>query len=388
MALCLVLPLTSAPASAQQSAEAKLRTERAHLDQLRAQRDSLQQRMSRIQGDVHDLSEEMANLDRQADVTARVVQSLDAQLGVIGDQIDSTTTSLVRAEDELTVKRATLRHRVREIYKRGPLYSVEVLLSAATFGDLVSRYKYLHLLTLRDRSLVRRVEELRDQIGLQRNNLVTFQNDVQINLSEKADEQQHLRELQRERGRSLSTAKQQVRETAARLKQIAKDEDRLTNVIASLEAARRRAESRGGASGTSTLKTSDFGNLAWPTQGDIIYSFGRVVNPNNTTTRWNGIGIAAPEGAAVHAVEAGRVVVAEQFGTYGLTVILQHGGGDYSVYGSLGSLKVKKGDVVSKGQVLGTVGVSDPALPPHLHFEIRPGGHAVDPLEWLRKEAR
>ncbi|HET7564908.1 MAG TPA: M23 family metallopeptidase, partial [Gemmatimonadaceae bacterium] len=117
-----------------------------------------------------------------------------------------------------------------------------------------------------------------------------------------------------------------------------------------------------------------------------LYNFGRVVNPNNTTTRWNGIGIEAPEGTPVRAVAAGRAVVAEPFGTYGLTVILQHGGGDYSVYGSLSKLAVAKGDSVSKGQVIGYVGTTDPDMPPHLHFEIRPQGRAVDPLDWLRQQ--
>jgi murein DD-endopeptidase MepM/ murein hydrolase activator NlpD len=54
------------------------------------------------------------------------------------------------------------------------------------------------------------------------------------------------------------------------------------------------------------------------------------------------------------------------------------------VYGSLGKLAVKKDDVVSKGEIIGYVGTSDPDLPPHLHFEIRPQGRAVDPLTWLR----
>jgi septal ring factor EnvC (AmiA/AmiB activator) len=110
-----------------------------------------------------------------------------------------------------------------------------------------------------------------------------------------------------------------------------------------------------------------------------------VINPNNTTTRWNGIGIGAAVGSPVHAVEGGLVVVAEPIGTYGLTVIVQHGGGDYSVYGSLATASVKKGAQVERGDVVGTVGRTDPDLPPHLHFEIRRDqGRSVDPLDWLR----
>ena len=135
----------------------------------------------------------------------------------------------------------------------------------------------------------------------------------------------------------------------------------------------------------STLKTADFGRLDWPVDGNILYQFGRLVNPNNTTTRWNGIGIAAAEGTAEKAVAAGTVaLVDESFGTYGRTVVIQHGGNDYSVYSSLGRISVTKGTKIVKGQVIGTVGKSDPDLEPHLHFEMRPGQRAVDPLEWLR----
>jgi murein DD-endopeptidase MepM/ murein hydrolase activator NlpD len=74
-----------------------------------------------------------------------------------------------------------------------------------------------------------------------------------------------------------------------------------------------------------------------------------------------------------------------RFGTYGLTVIIEHGGGDYSIYGSLDQAAVTKGATVAKGQTIGTVGVSDPELGPHLHFEIRHGGPAVDPKLWLRQ---
>jgi septal ring factor EnvC (AmiA/AmiB activator) len=118
--------------------------------------------------------------------------------------------------------------------------------------------------------------------------------------------------------------------------------------------------------------------------GTLLYRFGRVINPNNTTTRWNGMGIAAPVGSAVKAVAPGTVVSVGPLGTYGLTVILQHGAGDYSIYASLASAAVRKGATVRKGDVVGAVGISDPDLKPHLHFEIRPQGRAVDPETWLR----
>ena len=161
-----------------------------------------------------------------------------------------------------------------------------------------------------------------------------------------------------------------------------------SEVITSLEKERQLAErqlNRKPPPSSLATKRASGGTLDWPVPPNtIIYSFGRVVNPDNTTVRWNGIGIAAPAGTEVHAISAGRVVVAEPLGTYGLTVIIQHSGGDYTVYGSLSRLATRKGDVVNRGQLIGYVGSSDPELPSHLHFELRPEGRAVDPLDYLK----
>ena len=342
--------------------------------------------MYQLQSDAHDLSEEVTNLDRQADVTQRVVHSLDQQLAAITLEVGGTTADLVRAEDELQVKRATLQRRLADIYKRGPLYSVEVLLSANTFGDMIARYKYLHLLALRDRQLVHRVEDLRNQIKRQRGNLVHFQADIEENRTQKAEEETRLRDLQAQQQRALSQTQRRAKQVGERLSQLARDEQRLSGVIASLEAARLRAERAAPTTprAPSALRSAE-SRLDWPVDGKLLYQFGRVINPNSTTTRWNGIGIGAATGTPVKSVAAGRVVVAEQFGTYGPTVIVQHSGGDYSVYGSLSKISVTKGQVVNRGDVVGAVGSADPDLPPHLHFEIRPQGRAVDPLEWLRE---
>ncbi|MFL5577382.1 MAG: murein hydrolase activator EnvC family protein [Gemmatimonadaceae bacterium] len=391
LAWLVALAALSSRLGAQGSPAERIRQQREELERVRQEREELRRRMSEIQGTVHDLSEEVTILDRQAEATARVVASLDQQLGFITEEVDSTTASLDHAQAELYGKRTVLRRRLVEIYKRGPLYSYEALLSAQSFGGLVARYKYLHLLALRDRALVNRVEELRDQIRGQRETLVRLQSDMTRNRAEKQEEEERLRTLEQQRQASLRQSQSEARQVQARLAQIERSEARLASVISSFEEARRRAEARRNAPApaASTLTTSDLGRLAWPVDGTILYRFGRVVNPNNTTTRWNGIGIAAPAGTAVRSIAPGEVVVAEPIGTYGLTVIVQHGGGDYSVYGSLSRADVRRGQRVSKGQSVGSVGSADPDLPAHLHFEIRRGrGVAVDPLEWLRRAAR
>ena len=384
----VALTLRAAAQNPVQQADAKLRAERAHLDSLRAERTELERRRVALQSTVHDLSEELDNVNREVQMTASVVETLDNQLAAINADVSVNTSELARAQDELEIKNVVLQQRLVDIYKRGRLYETEVLLSASSFADLVARYKYLHLAALRDQALVKRVEDLRKQIDHQRENLVRFQEEIQMNLSDKAEEERRLRNLQEEQASSLQQTKQRARETDRRLAVIAADEQKLTDVITSLEKERQLAErqlNRKPPPSSLATKRASGGTLDWPVPPNtIIYSFGRVVNPDNTTVRWNGIGIAAPAGTEVHAISAGRVVVAEPLGTYGLTVIIQHSGGDYTVYGSLSRLATRKGDVVNRGQLIGYVGTSDPELPSHLHFELRPEGRAVDPLDYLK----
>ena len=119
--------------------------------------------MANLRGNAHELQEEVANLDRQRDATERVIQTLDRQLAAITTEVDATSSRVDKAEKELLARRTTLQRRLVDIYKRGPLYSAEALLTARSFGALVARYKYLHELATQDRALVARVQSLRDQ---------------------------------------------------------------------------------------------------------------------------------------------------------------------------------------------------------------------------------
>jgi septal ring factor EnvC (AmiA/AmiB activator) len=222
---------------------------------------------------------------------------------------------------------------------------------------------------------------------------VTLQTALQENRSDKEHEEEQLRSLEREREANLARTKVVAKQTAERLARLKATEAQLTNAIAMLDAERRRAEIArpNAARAASSIRTSDYGQLDWPVEGPLVYTYGKAQTASNTTIRWNGVGIKAPVGTNVHAVAAGRVVSVSQLGTYGLTVIIDHGGGDYSIYGSLNRADVRPQETVAKGQVIGGVGVSDPDQPPHLHFEIRHGGAdgrpaPVDPATWLRGE--
>jgi septal ring factor EnvC (AmiA/AmiB activator) len=388
--LALALVCVGATAASGQGADARIRAQRQELDRIRAERDSLQAESRQLQGRVRSLQDEVTLLGRQAVATTRLVKSLDQQIANVNAEVDTANKRVATAQEEVVNRRQRLRGRVRDIYKRGPLFATEAFLAARSFGELVARYKYLHELALYDKSVVKRVEDLLQQIDGQRQLLVRLQDEFERSREEKAREQVRLKDLEVQRQRALSQARRSSQQVDARLAQIRRDEARVANLIAAAEAAARRAApgTPDAAPATSTLRTSDYGALDWPVDGSIMYSFGRAVNPNNTAIRWNGIGIEAPLGSSVTAIADGEIMVAEPIGTYGLTVIIQHGGGDYSVYGSLLRATVAKGARVKKGQAIGTVGQADPDLAPHLHFEIRPKGRATDPLTWLQQRQR
>ena len=83
--------------------------------------------------------------------------------------------------------------------------------------------------------------------------------------------------------------------------------------------------------------------------------------------------------------EAGTVQFVDWYGAYGKTVILDHKGGHYSIYAHLEDVSVAKGKKVQRGEVIATVGDTGSLEGPKLHFEIRKGGRAVDPITWLRR---
>jgi len=375
-------------AATQLHAQDKVRAQREELDRIRQERADLERRMLALRANVHDLSEEVANLNARRETTERLVAALDRQLASINNDVDEASQNMIRTEGELVEKRATLKRRLVDIYKRGPLFTTEVLLSAQSFGELVARYKYLHTLALHDQALVTRVEQLRDQVARDRDRLVHLQEALEQNRNDKRMEEDNLRDLERERSSKLAEAQLSARRTEQNLDRLRRTETQLANTIAAFEAERRRAEGARGtaARSASTIKTSDYGQLDWPVDGPLVYSYGKSQTASNATIRWNGVGIRAAVGTAVRAVANGTVVSVGSLGTYGTTIIVEHGGGDYSIYGSLARADVRLHETVTKGEQLGTVGISDPDLPPHLHFEIRHGGPAVDPASWLRGE--
>ena len=383
--LCYVSCATSLFSQRPQPFDQQLRDNQQRLESIRRERSDVEQELERLRTQVHSLSDELANIERQKETTNRIVNELDRQIYALSDQIDQTTVDLLLAQNALAEKRAVLERRLVDISKRGALYGYQVLLAAESFGDLLSRYKYLYLVSRQDRLLANDMSKLQRRIGRERQTLVDGRDALGRRKTERTEELDRYLSLERERQTSLRETRRSAREALQRLSELERDEKGLNDRIVALERARREAEARGAATAAAAITTADLGQLDWPVQGRIVYQFGTATGPNNTRIPWHGIGIAAPAGTPVRAIAGGSVSLAGPLGTYLFSVLVDHGGGFYSFYGYLSDVSVARGERITKGQILGHVGGGSSDQGPHLHFEIRgQGGIALDPVNWLK----
>ncbi len=381
----LLLGPRVARAQLPQPIEQQLQDNERRLEDIRHERSAVAAQLDSLRTQAHSLADELSNLEHQTEATNRIVNELDRQIGELSTTIDQMTDDLVLAEDALAAKRAVLERRLIDIYKRGPLYSYQVLLASESFGDLLSRYKYLYLVSRQDRQLANDLSRLRDRIARERRGLLDARDELARRKEERTDELARYLSLEREREASLVETRRSSQAAAQRLSELDRDEHSLNTRIEGLERARREAEARGAVL-AAAITTADLGKLDWPVSGRLLYQFGTATGPNNTRIPWHGIGIGAAVGTPVHAVAAGTVSLAGPLGTYLTSVLLDHGGGYYTFYGDLADATVAAGDRVQRGQVIGHVGGQSSDRGPHLHFEIRgQGGIALDPLNWLKR---
>jgi len=121
----------------------------------------------------------------------------------------------------------------------------------------------------------------------------------------------------------------------------------------------------------------------WPVKGRVISQFG--TKPNKT--RNEGINIAVPEGTGVRAAEAGVVAYAgNELKGYGELVLVRHQNGWVTAYAHNKELLVKRGDAVRRGDVIAKAGKTGSVTSPQVHFEVRQGATAVDPLKYLSSQ--
>jgi murein DD-endopeptidase MepM/ murein hydrolase activator NlpD len=120
----------------------------------------------------------------------------------------------------------------------------------------------------------------------------------------------------------------------------------------------------------------------WPVDGVVTSPYGLRLRGWRPDIH-EGIDVAAPQGTPVRAMNPGRVEHAGPWGGYGLTVVIDHGGGTRTLYAHLSRIDVRAGDTLRGRPVIGAVGRTGNATGPHLHFEVWRGGRPQDPVPLL-----
>jgi murein hydrolase activator len=397
--LGLALLLLVVPAGAQDpTIQRQIQESQRRLEAIREERARLQGEMEQIRSQVRSASTQLRNIEQQLSASRSVLAEVEFQAEVTADQVETTTTELLMTREELRESQAILHRRVREIYKRGPLQTLRVLMGADSFANLLTRYRYLQIIAYYDQSLVDRVTSLEEALDSHNRQLEQSLAELGRLRQAKLGELAELRSVERGRQQALEQFRDRERQAQSRLEQLEADEGRMRDLIGDLERRRieeerRRALAGMGREGPSTLSGTDAGSLDWPVDGEILYHFGLERRPNGIVLRWNGLGIRAPAGTPVRAVRQGEVVMAGPFEGYGPSVVISHGGGFYTLYLYLEEIGVVAGRTVEAGQVVGTVGGSQTPEGARLEFQIRApvaGGapQAMDPLQWLKPRSR
>lgn len=390
--LALLVLFGTSPAAGQQNIQRDIRDSRAKLDSIQAERTRLQREMDQLRTRVRDTSRELVNIERQREMSRSAMLELEFQTTLLAETIEEVTHAHLETQQRLQSRNRDMHERLRTIYKRGRLHSVQVLLTSRSFADLLNRYKYLHLMAMYDRMVIDDVSRLEREISAQQRELREALDRIELLREEKSGELAQLQRVEQQRQATLRQFQQQETRTATRITELEREQRQLTSAIDDLERRRREEEARSAApSRAASITTRDLGTLQWPVDGNIVYRFGPDQRPGGIILKHQGIGIGATAGTPVRTVESGVVEYASAFPGYGPTVIVSHGGGYRTLYLYLREINVRVGQEVSSGQVIGTVGGEQTAEGAHIEFQVRVpmGGSSepVDPLSWLRSRS-
>lgn len=362
------------------------------LGELARELESVRERRKELEGKESGVLLRLAQSEQELELAEELVQALQKREKRGEDEIERLRRAIAETEQELEERRTVLARRLRGIYLHGNPHSLEVLLSAEGFGSAFTRLRGLRLVAARDRDLYVGVRGLRQSLYERQKRLEMTVAEVSHVRAEAEREEAAIARERRSRqgllGEVRAEAKTQERlereleESAAELEAlIASLERRRRETVAQLEAARTAAQAQ------AMVFRETPGTLLWPVEGQIISTFGMKTHPKyGTSTRNNGIDIRAPLGTPVRCVGDGSIAYADRFLGYGKLIVVEHGGGVYTLYGHLAEISVMVGAPVAKRQILGTVGDTGSLEGPKLHFEVREGGTPVDPLSWLAGE--
>jgi murein DD-endopeptidase MepM/ murein hydrolase activator NlpD len=363
------------------SVQSKLQRAREREASLSAEIASVTQRIQALEAEVGDVSTKLVALEKDLALHQR-------KLDALTELYEIQTERLAFLRDQYGVAVNRLSTRLVAVYESGEPTTLDVLIDAQSFSDILDQLDYLSSIAAQDRAIVKHVTGARDHMrvvrertGKTKARVAAVTRVVKIRTEQTravknqlVARQQGLSAARSARRAGLADVREDARHYAS---EAAALQAQSANVAAQIRSAQATVSSSPTYSQASTDSSPSASGFIWPVGGPVVSPFG---------WRWGrmheGVDIAAGYGSPIAAAASGTVIYAGWMGGYGNLIIIDHGGGIATAYAHQSSFAVGGGPV-SQGQTIGYVGCTGHCFGPHLHFEVRVNGSAVDPLGYL-----
>jgi murein hydrolase activator len=326
----------------------------------------------------------------------------EVSLATLGHDLKEAEALLVHTQHDIETvkgdaerKKQQIRVRLSALYKGGELGTARMFFSSESFPQMSENLRYMRSILANDRKLfaeynfkINQLRELKEILERDTARKEKIKANIEIKEREIVAEQQ-------KKASYLVKVRADKKSYLASLKDLEANARRLQAMVEKLEARNRKSYTKnnknitGGGALLPPILDKGFGaqrgRLSMPAKGEIVAGFGRHKHPDfNSYTVSNGISIAAPTGSDIRSVYDGQVIFADYFKGYGNMVIVDHGGGFFSLYAHASKIMKKVGVTVARNEVLASVGDTDSSRGPMLYFEIRYQGKPIDPTAWVR----
>ena len=407
--LCLFVGLSVA---APKKTEAQIREQKNALKKLESDLAKKREELVLLETEEKGVINTISLLDQNLNQTRIYINELSKNESLVQRAVEQLQHDIDSLDQKIHVRREAMKVRIRKLYVSGRFSDAEVLFQLLTREGNPQREAYWvhHVLNedrvqvetlaamMAERDEMKRQEEehladlgkLREKKACEEKGLVTqMGNQEQMLLSLKHDKAMQQRALQEfERNQKLMlTLIAKLEEKRKREIEAARKAEEARKAEAARRAKKKQKEKKVVEKPKKTIAGSVKGPKCMPLEGDIISQYGLQEHPVlHIMTRNLGVEIRGKRGASVRAAAAGTVAMVAEIDGRGPSVIIEHEGGTYSVYGHLKSIRVQEGKTVRNCEEIGEVGDIASLNGIKLYFQISEGTQTVDPLQWLKQK--
>ncbi len=346
--------------------------------------EDVKRRISEEKKGIKAISEKEARLLTELETASKnlsakraVLRKAEARTEALKRMIDKVSSSLTAVDRRLSHTGGLLSKRVRAMYKMRNAVAVNAVFPLGAGRETSRLERYLSAVVEYDRRLIEESGRSAVELKSEKARLSSMHKEMGALTASVFAAKEEAEALKKARLAALARIKN---EKDARKKLLAELEEasrELTEFLKTLQAEEQRPTD---STGFASMK----GRLDMPVDGRVVSSYGKVTHPRfNTVTFNNGVVIGAKAGEPVRNIYDGKVAYAGWLKGYGLVMILDHGGGFYTLFAYLQETLKEKGDLVKKGESIATVGDTGPEGRAGLYFEIRERGVPRDPVPWF-----